>query len=230
MTGWVEAEVDPQKQIIVVDIPYSDATTDQSIPDTVVVPLNVVYPSSCFEGEISQEDPQGIDNYIDSDNVQLDPRKRKASFSGGAYDDEAGSSFAAAAGDLSASPPKTKRKLIFDLNELLETRILPIKVKKIFKNDMEKQHIVSYLNDRIDRRNFRDVLTRRSKPDRIIILICTKARNESLKLHLVRKKTKYEYNEVFYAHELVKFGYNKWIQIQEIIDKYKGVHAQEVKL
>ena len=50
---------------------------------------------------------------------------RKASFSGGAYDAEDGSS-SAAIGDLSASPLKKKSKIIFDLNELAEIWSLPI--------------------------------------------------------------------------------------------------------
>ncbi|CAI9267396.1 unnamed protein product [Lactuca saligna] len=103
-------------------------------------------------------------------------------------------------------------------------------VKKIFSNNVEKQYIVSDLNGQIDRKKFGDVLTRRSKPDPIIKVRCTKLRNKSLKLHLVRKKTEYEYTEVAYAHEPVKFGYSEWMQIQGIIDKHKGVHAQEVKL
>lgn len=40
----------------------------------------------------------------------------------------------------------------------------------------------------------------------------------------------YEYIEVVFARELFKYGYNEWIQIQDIIDKHKGIHAQEVKL
>lgn len=54
-------------------------------------------------------------------------------------------------------------------------------------------------------------------------------KNESLKLHLVRKKVEYEYTDIIFANELVKFGY-EWIQIHEIISKHKGFHTQEVKL
>ncbi|KAL7583314.1 uncharacterized protein LOC111881298 [Lactuca sativa] len=74
---------------------YADAKTDQPIPDTEV--------------------PQGTDSDIDSDNDQLNPRKRKASFSGGAYDTEVGSS-SVVVGDPSKSPLKKKSKLIIDLN------------------------------------------------------------------------------------------------------------------
>ncbi|CAI9272071.1 unnamed protein product [Lactuca saligna] len=103
-------------------------------------------------------------------------------------------------------------------------------VKKIFNNNVEKQQIFSDRNDQIDRKKFGDVLTRRSKLDPIIKVRYTKPRNESLKLHLVRKKIEYEYIEVVFSRELVNFGYNEWMQIQEIIDKHKGIHAQEVKL
>ena len=105
-------------------------------------------------------------------------------------------------------------------------------VKKIqlFNNSVEKQHMVSELNDRINRKKFGDVLNRRTKPAPIIKVRCTKPRNESLKLHLVRKKTEYEYTKVVFSLELVKCGYSEWMKIQEIIDKYKGINAQEVKL
>ena len=43
------------------------------------------------------------------------------------------------------------------------------------------------------------------------------------------KKVEYEYTEVVFARELVKYGYIEWIQIHEIISKHKGVHAQEIK-
>ncbi|CAI9289760.1 unnamed protein product [Lactuca saligna] len=42
-----------------------------------IVPLNVVFPDTYFEGEI----PQRRNNHIESDNEQPNPRKRKASFS-----------------------------------------------------------------------------------------------------------------------------------------------------
>ena len=99
-------------------------------------------------------------------------------------------------------------------------------VKKIFNNNVEIQHIVSNLYDQIDRKKFGDVLTQRTKPDPIIKVRCTKPHTDSLKLHLVRKKSEYEYTKVVFARELVKFGYNEWMQILEIINKHKSVHAQ----
>lgn len=36
--------------------------------------------------------------------------------------------------------------------------------------------------------------------------------------------------KLYFSRELVKYGYNEWIQIQKIIAKHKGIHAQEVKL
>ena len=78
---------------------------------------------------------------------------------------------------------------------------------------MEKQYIVSELNDQIDRRKFGDIHTRGSKPDPITKVRCMKLRNESLKLHLVRKKTKYEYIKVVFSCQLVKFDYSEWMQI-----------------
>ncbi|CAI9276066.1 unnamed protein product [Lactuca saligna] len=56
------------------------------------------------------------------------------------------------------------------------------------------------------------------------------SKNESLKIHMVRKKFKYEYIDVIFALELVKYGHSEWIQIQEIIYKQIGVQSQEVKL
>lgn len=84
---------------------------------------------------------------------------------------------------------------------------------KLFNNNMEKQNMVSGLNDRIDRNNFGDVLNKRTNHDAIIKVRCTKPSNESLNYQLVRKKSEYEYTEVVFSHELIKFGYNEWMQI-----------------
>ncbi|CAI9281418.1 unnamed protein product [Lactuca saligna] len=70
------------------------------------------------------------------------------------------------------------------------------------------------------------VLARRSKLDYIISLRCTKSKNELLKLHLAMKMLEYEYLEVVLSRELVNFGFIDRIQLQEIIDKYKGIHAK----
>ena len=88
-------------------------------------------------------------------------------------------------------------------------------VKKIelFNNSVEKKHRVSELNEQIERKKFGDVLTQRTNLDPTIKVRCTKTRNESLKLHLVRKKSEYEYTGVVFASELIKSGYNKWMQI-----------------
>ncbi|CAI9277351.1 unnamed protein product [Lactuca saligna] len=75
---------------------------------------------------IQMQIPQGTDSDIGSDHDLLNPRKRKASFLGGDHDVEAGSSYAAAASDPSASTHKKKSKLIFDLNELGEKWRIPI--------------------------------------------------------------------------------------------------------
>ncbi|CAI9283013.1 unnamed protein product [Lactuca saligna] len=104
---------DNQKEIIVAEkernAPNVDATkidqlildaSDQSETDEykgfldlgfmaqVVVPLSVVYPDSYFEGEI----PQGTYNDIESKDKKINPRKRKASFSGRVTDTKTGSS------------------------------------------------------------------------------------------------------------------------------------------
>lgn len=50
-----------------------------------------------------------------------------------------------------------------------------------------------------------------------------------LKVHLIRKKVEYEYIKIVFAHELVKYGYNEWIQIQDLISKNKSIHAEELK-
>ena len=64
-----------------------------------IVPLNVIYPHSYFEVEV----PQGTNRDNDFNNDHLKPRKRKASFSGGAHNIEVGCS--AIASDPSAPPP-----------------------------------------------------------------------------------------------------------------------------
>ncbi|CAI9290131.1 unnamed protein product [Lactuca saligna] len=218
-----------------------------------VVPLNVVYHDSYFE----VENPQVTNSDTKSDNDQFNTQKRKAFFSRGDRDAKARSS--SIDGDPSSPLPSNKRKIIFYLNilagiwgitvdkvreimaennaaiqEKYETRkgdrmsaklaqvvasaedsvdvqITNDQVKKIqlFNNIMDIQHKVSDLNNRVR---------------------CTKPRNESLKLHLVRKKTEYEYTKVVFARELIKFGYSEWIKIQEIIEKNKGIHPREVKL
>ncbi|CAI9280263.1 unnamed protein product [Lactuca saligna] len=82
----------------------------------------------------------------------------------------------------------------------------------------------------INQKKFGNVLRRRYQPDPIIKVIRTKPKNKCLKLHMVKEKAEDEDIEVIFARELVKYGYNEWIQIQEIISKHKGIHAQEVKL
>lgn len=93
-----------------------------------------------------------------------------------------------------------------------------------FNIDLAKRNRVSELDDRTNRRKFRNVVGQRYQPDPIIKLICTELKNDSLKLHMVRKNSELGYTK------LVKYGYNVWIQIQEIISKHKCVHTQEVKL
>lgn len=68
------------------------------------------------------------------------------------------------------------------------------------------------MNERINQKKFGDVLARKYQPDSFIKVRCSKPKNESLKIHLVRKKAEYEYTEVIFAHELVKYGYD-WTQI-----------------
>ncbi|CAI9266031.1 unnamed protein product [Lactuca saligna] len=124
------------------------------------------------------------------------------------------------------------RKALTYVDKSVDVQSTTVQNKNIqlFNNNMDKQHRISELNDRINIKKFGDVLARRSEHDPIIRVRCTKPRNESLKLHFVRKKTGYEYTEVILPRELVKFGYSKWIQIREIIGKHKGIHAQVVKL
>ncbi|CAI9279662.1 unnamed protein product [Lactuca saligna] len=88
-----------------------------------------------------------------------------------------------------------------------------------FNNIVAQKKRVSELCDKIDKKKFGEVIGRRSVLDPIINVMCTKPKDESLKIHLVRMKTKYEYIEVVFSRELVKYGYNEWIQIQEIIGK-----------
>ncbi|CAI9260801.1 unnamed protein product [Lactuca saligna] len=78
----------------------------------VAITLSVVYPDSYFEWEI----PQGTHNDIKSVDEQLNPRKRKDSFLGGANDNDVGSS--SATGDSSTHPPSKKIKLTIVLNDL----------------------------------------------------------------------------------------------------------------
>ncbi|CAI9260052.1 unnamed protein product [Lactuca saligna] len=208
-----EAGPDPLEPIVVADIPDANATIDQPISDTgdqfetndyegfldlgfmqqvfvSAVPLNIVYPSSCFEGDVSQEFPQGTNSDIDFDDAYLSTKLNRSCWK-------------------------------FDRKKFGEKA-------HCFNNNMDKQHIVSNLYNQINRKKLERFL--RKNPNPIIRVRCTKPKNDSLKLHLVRKKTEYEYTEVMFAHQLVKFSYNKWMQILEIINKYKSVHAQEVKL
>ncbi|CAI9264796.1 unnamed protein product [Lactuca saligna] len=100
-------EVNCQKEIVIAaqesNIPDVDATTDdQSI--------------------LEARDQSKIDDYegfLDLGFIpKLNPRKRKASHSGGAYDAKAGSS--SAAGDHSTPPLSKKSKFTIDLNALDE--------------------------------------------------------------------------------------------------------------
>ena len=98
MTERGEAKVDPLKQVVVAYILDTDSTIDQPIPletshqtetsdyegfmdlgfmqQAIVsaIPLKIIYPGSCSEGEFAQEVPQGTYSYIDfNDGVQLNP-------------------------------------------------------------------------------------------------------------------------------------------------------------
>lgn len=86
------------------------------------------------------------------------------------------------------------------------------------------------MNARIDRKKFEYILDRRIKSNPIIKVMCTKPKDESLKVYLIRKKTWYDYIEIMFAHELVKYVNNEWIQIQDVVSKHKGIHAHELNL
>ncbi|CAI9283742.1 unnamed protein product [Lactuca saligna] len=167
MSGRVEAEVDPQMHIGVVDILDDEAITDQPILYTgdesetddnegfldvgfmqqlvvPIVPLNVVYLGSYSEGAIPQEVPQGTDSDIDSENDQLNPRKRKASFSGGSNVTEAGSSSSVDAGDESANIGYTEWRQIqeiIDLHNGIHAHELKLAISKLL-NKVKKLHLV----------------------------------------------------------------------------------------
>ena len=72
------------------------------------IPLSVVYPNASSKGEIPQVTNSDIE-YIED---QLNPRKSKASFLGGANDVEPRSSSAAGG---SSAPPPNKCKLTVNL-------------------------------------------------------------------------------------------------------------------
>ncbi|CAI9280262.1 unnamed protein product [Lactuca saligna] len=117
---------DNQKAIVVAEqdhpILETDATNrDQSVTGEYkgifdlgfiaqVVPVGVVYLDTYFKGEISQGT-----NDIESDDEQLNPKKRKLSFLRGANDVEAGSSSAVSG---SSAPPPKRCMLMFDLEDL----------------------------------------------------------------------------------------------------------------
>ncbi|CAI9268606.1 unnamed protein product [Lactuca saligna] len=203
-------KVDLQKEIVVADIPYDDATTDdQPIPDVSdqsktddyerfldmgfmpqvvipVVPLNVVYFDSYFEWEI----PQGTNSDIESNNDQLNPRKRKDSFSGGAHDAEVGSPSIGIIVDevreiviennvVIQERKETRKgehlyaKLDQDFtsaNDSVDVRSTNDQVNKIqlFNNSVHKQYRFLELNHGINKKKLGDALTRRPKHDPII--------------------------------------------------------------
>lgn len=65
---------------------------------------------------------------------------------------------------------------------------------------------------------FGDIIVWRTMPNPIIKVSCTKPKDESLKTRLIKKKMEYENIEFVYAHEFVKYLYNEWIHIQDVID------------
>ena len=96
---------------------------------------DLIYLDSYFELEV----PQEKNNNINFNNEQLNPQKRKGSFSREAHNVEVGSS--SAANDPSTPPPSKKNKLIFDLNEL--DKIWGITIDKVIeimiKNNVDKK-------------------------------------------------------------------------------------------
>ncbi|CAI9269850.1 unnamed protein product [Lactuca saligna] len=100
---------------------------------------------------------------------------------------------------------------------------------KLFNNIVAQQKRVSELCDiELIERSLETFLVEYL---RMILLSrpCALNQGESLKIHLVRKKTEYKYPKIIFSHDLIKYGYTKWIQIQDIIAKHKGIHSQEVK-
>lgn len=115
-----------QFELVSDDQPISEADNDQSDTDDVAyewlldmdfmaqtaIPLSIVYPDVSSKGEIHQ----GTYNDIESDDDQLNPRKRKASLPRGANEVEVGIS--SVAGSSSTPLPSKKSKLTVDLEEL----------------------------------------------------------------------------------------------------------------
>ncbi|CAI9274150.1 unnamed protein product [Lactuca saligna] len=99
MSKTARVETDLQKEIVEVDIPDTDTTTDQPILDT-----GHQLETGDYEGFLDL----GTNSDIDYDNDQLNPRKRNASFLRGAHDAEDRSS--STAGDPSVPPPSKKKQ------------------------------------------------------------------------------------------------------------------------
>ena len=83
----------------------------------------------------------------------------------------------------------------------------------------------------MDAKHFANVQQKRSSPDPIIRVRCTKPHRERrLTLHITRAGPVQKYTETIFASELPKYGLSAWLQIQEIIATHKSIHAQELKV
>ena len=100
-----------------------------------------------------------------------------------------------------------------------------------FKEEVAKKKTIKDIMLKIDRSKYIDVHIKRSKPDPIIRVRCTKPKKDKkLAMLLIRKSHDQSYTEVIFVRELLKYGYNEWIKILDIIKNHKGIHAQELKL
>ncbi|CAH1415302.1 unnamed protein product [Lactuca virosa] len=88
---------------------------------------------------------------------------------------------------------------------------------------------------KLEQSRFGDMLTRRSDPDPIIKVKCTKPKTERmLTLYITRRvekgKAAGQYTEVLSSQDLVKLGYNEWLQLLELVNKKKGKYFEELRL
>ena len=100
-----------------------------------------------------------------------------------------------------------------------------------FEAAAAKNRKVSNVLDWMDAKRFANVQQKRSNPDPIIKVRCTKPKREKrLTLHITRAGHVQRYTETIFASELQRYGLSEWLQIQDIIANHKSIHAQELKV
>ncbi|CAH1431860.1 unnamed protein product [Lactuca virosa] len=106
-----------------------------------------------------------------------------------------------------------------------------IKAMFQFNALVEKKKKLDDVKSKINVSKYVGVFARRFFKDSIVKVRCTKPKSQNiLTVHLTRKDDKCEYLKKVLCPDLVKYGYNEWLEIANIVKGHHGIHSQELNL